>query len=559
MKKFFKVLIILLVVFIVLPVALLFIFVFDTGRMKVKYDDNFTTDEWVTNLVIDSLDHTKDEKAIKFIITEEDINNMIYSSFKDNEDLKQYMTQLAVDITNDHYIINVSGRVFFFETRARLHATLEKKVVVSGGSEEEAFVFTIDKVTLGRLTKLKEVVSFFLKMFLNNSTLDAMTESLKIHSDLEHSCVFIYASDMRQMLNDAFADNDGPADFYFAFINDFLDHNLLDFDFYGNEAFTISVNLDKLTGNDYDNGQYVCYDMKYSDTTTKLKINGTEKQLSLDTINEAIVSLLDNRLLYENEMQILSDYLFHGYDGSYRPPMDLSSIGIEQNQKETYPGFNITSKESIEDVFKEGVSSFKNYNLSLDKFEIAKISEKTINDFLKNQYALGMKFFLNREIEAGKNKVSYIALDNAYINLLKDGCVLTIGLNINGLETHITLLMDTDKTNTDTTKLVYKPKDIYFGKIADNLHLSSKSEDLIYDTLNGAIGSSAFKFSKDGTLTISFDSFINQAINMVNTGDSVYDSMYKTFLKDDAVYSIEVKGDKVEDNAEIVVLASRKN
>lgn len=559
MKKFFKVLIILLVVFIVLPVALLFIFVFDTGRMKVKYDDNFTTDGWVTNLVIDSLDHTKDEKAIKFIITEEDINNMIYSSFKDNEDLKQYMTQLAVDITNDHYIINVSGRVFFFETRARLHATLEKKVVVSGGSEEEAFVFTIDKVTLGRLTRLKEVVSFFLKMFLNNSTLDAMTESLKIHSDLEHSCVFIYASDMRQMLNDAFADNDGPADFYFAFINDFLDHNLLDFDFYGNEAFTISVNLDKLTGNDYDNGQYVCYDMKYSDTTTKLKINGTEKQLSLDTINEAIVSLLDNRLLYENEMQILSDYLFHGYDGSYRPPMDLSSIGIEQNQKETYPGFNITSKESIEDVFKEGVSSFKNYNLSLDKFEIAKISEKAINDFLKNQYALGMKFFLNREIEAGKNKVSYIALDNAYINLLKDGCILTIGLNINGLETHITLLMDTDKTNTDTTKLVYKPKDIYFGKIADNLHLSSKSEDLIYDTLNGAIGSSAFKFSKDGTLTISFDSFINQAINMVNTGDSIYDNMYKTFLKDDAAYSIEVKGDKVEDNAEIVVLASRKN
>ena len=46
---------------------------------------------------------------------------------------------------------------------------------------------------------------------------------------------------------------------------------------------------------------------------------------------------------------------------------------------------------------------------------------------------------------------------------------------------------------------------------------------------------------------------------MVNTGYSIYDNMYKTFLKDDAAYSIEVKGDKVEDNAEIVVLASRKN
>ena len=46
---------------------------------------------------------------------------------------------------------------------------------------------------------------------------------------------------------------------------------------------------------------------------------------------------------------------------------------------------------------------------------------------------------------------------------------------------------------------------------------------------------------------------------MPDNASSIYDNMYKTFLKDDAAYSIEVKGDKVEDNAEIVVLASRKN
>ena len=70
MKKFFKGLLITLVVMIILPIALLFIFVFDTGKMAVTYDDNFTQETMTKKLVVDSLDHTVDEKQIKFSITE---------------------------------------------------------------------------------------------------------------------------------------------------------------------------------------------------------------------------------------------------------------------------------------------------------------------------------------------------------------------------------------------------------------------------------------------------------------------------------------------------------
>ena len=162
MKKFLKVLIILLIVFVILPVALVFILFFDTGKMKVNYDDNFTKEKWTNALVVDSLDYTKKDKAMSFIVTEADINNLIHSSIKDNAELNKYLSQLAVDITDDHYIISASGRFFFFETRAKIHATMERKLVVSGGSQEEAYVFTVDKISLGRLTQLKGIVRFTL-------------------------------------------------------------------------------------------------------------------------------------------------------------------------------------------------------------------------------------------------------------------------------------------------------------------------------------------------------------------------------------------------------------
>ena len=467
MKKFFKTLVIILIVFIILPVALIFIFFFDTGKMNVKYDENFNNEEWSTALVVDSLDNTAAAKEIKFMVTQDDINNLIHGAFKDNQELQKYLTELAVEITDDHYIINASGRLYFFETRAKLHATLERKIVSNGSTEAEAFVFTIDQLSLGRISKLKEVVMFFLKQFLKNSTLDALTASLKLHTDLQHSCIFIYASDLREIINSAINGDTGTSEFFFTFLDDFLDKNLLDFDFYGNKAFTVSVGLNKLTGNDYGSGDYVAYNMKYDETTTKLTINGQEEKLSLDVIKKALKYLIDNDIIKQKDMAEVSDFLFHGYNGVYAPDGDFTSIGIPF--KTTYQGFNLSHADSLEYTLKSGVSSFTNYNSSDDSFDIVKLKESTINDFLKTQNVFGMKYFLTREVKNDGIKINYIALDNAYINLLDESCIVTLGLNINGLETIITLEMELDKDNDDGSKLVYNSAATYFGKKSEKI------------------------------------------------------------------------------------------
>ena len=553
MKKFFRTLIILLVIFVILPVAFVFIFIYDTSKMSVRYDKDFNKEEWAKSLVVDSLDNTKTEKIARFEASEQDINNIIHTSLKGNTEFNKYVSQLAVDITNDSYVLNLSGKWGFFETRTKLTAKLQKMIVTNNGIEEEAYVLSVDKISLGRLPQLKDVVMFFLRQFLNSSTIDTLASSLKVHTDLKNACIFIYASDLRDLLSESMKNqNGGQSEFYFTFINDFLDHNLLKFNFYNDNKFTVDIELEKLTGNDYGSGEYVYdkYKMPYETTTTKLTINGEEKTLSLDVIRDAMVSLLNNGLIAPDKMSKVSDYLFNGYQGDNAPACDLSSIGI--TNKTTYKGFDIEEK-SMDDLFKTDISSFDEYNLTDPSFEIANIHELDVNDYMKSQNMLGMKYFLYREVEEGQYKVNYIALDNAYINLLSDKAILSAGLNLNGLETFVTVPMHIYAGNEDKTVLMYEADQLYFGGTNEEgkkLYLSAETEELIFETLQAAIKDGTFSFSDEGILTIDFKAIINEAKNLVT------DAAYKTFLNV-ASFEAKVEGANVTDNSVIKIIATR--
>ena len=555
MKKFLKFLIIFLVVVIVLPIALLFIFFFDTSKMSVTYDDAFTTEKWSSALVVDSLDNTTTEKRAKFQVTEEDINNFINASIKDNAELKKYMTQLAVDIKDDSYVLNVSGKFLFFETRARFTCTLSKEKV----NDKDAYVLKVDKMALGRLSQLKNIVMFFVNQFVVDETIDEATAELHLHSDLANSRLYMYTTDLRDMLNKGMSGGNGTSNFYFAFINDFLDKNLVTVDFYGNESLNVSVNLEPLTGNDYDSsvGNYVAYPMKYEDTKTQLNVNGQTKKLSLDTIREALVYLLDRRDIAVDDLTPISDFLFQGYKGTLPNKSEkLSAIGIAN--PETYQGFNLASDFSLDDTIKNSVADFSHYNLSGTVFDLVSLRESDINDFLKSQSVFGNKYLLHREVGSEKNKVNYIALDNAYINFFNETAIISVGLNINGLETMITLKMTEDKSNTNTHKLVYNPAKVYFGEEKAKLELSDDSKKVVFDTLAEAVNQDSFKFDNGGNLTISFDAIIDQAINSINSGSPAYDEAYKKFLKEESDMFIMVEGKKITDNSEIVIQAIRR-
>ena len=557
MKKFFKGLIITLVVLIILPIALAFIFLFDTGKMPVKYDDDFSAETWVKNVAVDSLDYTESDKVIRLKATEEDINNFIHSELKKQSQVSKYLTQFALDIQDDQYVVNASGKIFFFETRAKLHTKLSKETItsVTSGESKEAFVLSVEKVSLGRLSQLKQVINFFLTKLVNDSTIDGLTSSIKLHSDLKNNRLYIYTSDLREMLNKGINSGAGDKEYFLTFVNDFLNMGLINIDFYGGEALTVDINLEPLTGNDFNAtvGNNVYYPVKYEDTLTKITINDEERKLSLDAIRDAIVYLLDKGYITFEQVSLYSDYLYHGYSEAYNPDSNVvDKLGIAN--KETYKGFNLTPSETMDTMFANAISTFSDYNTTDSVFDIARISESDINTFLHTQNALGFKYFIQREVSDGHNKVNYIALDNAYINFYDTSkSEVTIGLNLNGLETIVTILLslDMDAYTAHNDRLTYNVDKIYFGNENKNLAISEDTKKVIFDALGEAANNQTFRF-EDGKMTISFDSILNSAINATPA------SPYKTFLQAiQTSFRLNVEGENLTDNAVIKIQAER--
>ena len=167
-----------------------------------------------------------------------------------------------------------------------------------------------------------------------------------------------------------------------------------------------------------------------------------------------------------------------------------------------------------------------------------------------------MKYFLNREVSEGNHKVNYIALDNAYMNIYGDTAIISVGLNINGLETYITLKMIIDNSNADSSKLVYKVDKIYFGKESEGLFVSDDTKDVIFETLAESVNQSSFKFEREGKMTISFDALLTTAINAIDTSSAI-GLAYKEFLQNNATFSVAVDGNAVTDNSSVKIVASR--
>lgn len=551
------VIIVLLVVFLVLfvfPPAFVFIFIYDTSKMKVTYDEAFDSDKWAESLVMDSLDNTVSEGAAKFSISESDVNNMLYQSYKDSEEMQQFVKQIAIDVKKNSYVFSISASLGFFNTRIQIVTNLSKGQVENrNGSLEDAYIFTIKDVVLGKVPGLKPLVMSILKQSIGDS-FSSGDSQFEIHADLDHSRLYVFASDLRNMIGNALGGGSGSSNFYTSFIYDFLDNDLVDVDFYSNEALTIKVQLDKLTGNDYDEGQYVCYNMPYENTTTKLTINNQQRKLSLDTIREALVSLMDQGLIEESNLNLVSEYLFNGYHDDNAPDCDLNSIGI--TDKNTYQGFNVVTPLSVDDLIRNSVSSFDGYSPILTSFDIADLKEDDVNTFLHSQNLFGNKFFLTREVSDGKYKTSYIALDNAYINLTSNGAVISAGLNINGLETMVTMLMDIDAENSKNAKLAYTVNEIYYGSTdgeGNRITANDSTKGLLFQTLKNSVSSEAFTFTEDGLFIMDFSDLITQGVNLIGAGQEEY----RDFLLNGAKFSVKVVGDDITDNSVIRVTASR--
>ena len=552
-------LVIFLLIFIVIPGSLALL-CYDTGMMDITYDENFDKNHFTSSLVNDSFDNVKDDGYLKFSVSESDINNLIYSTYKDNTQLRKYLKQFAIDVKEDTYVFNISAKLGFYQTKLKITTRLEKTMIEnSHGVEEEAYSFAIKDIKLGKLPIAKGLTKFVLKKAISEEVINSFYNSpLKLNVDIDNLRLYIFTSDFSSVINESMANAGGSSDygsFLASFIDDFLKSQLLDFDFYSNDSLTAQIDLNKIAGNDYDEGQYVCYTMPYESTSTKLTFGGEQKKLSLDTIRDALVVLLNNGLIQKGQMNEVSEYLFNGYHDSNAPACDLSIIGI--NNKNTYKGFNLYGSTSIDTMVTNSVSDFNGYNPMMNSFQIASITESDINQYLHSQRIFGNKFFLTNKVEENDYKSSYVAFDNAYLNLTTNNAVISVGVNVNGFETILTMLLDKDDNASGGSKLVYNTSELYFGDTkegGERISASDGTKSLMFQTLGSSVNCSSFSFSSDGKMTIDFSALVNQATTLISASEFEYKEF---LLNSNTTIDVSVDGNNIADNSVIKIVANR--
>ena len=105
-----------LVVAIVLPISLAFILFFDNSKIPKEYQI-VDLNNYFKDVLVSSLNDTKDTKKINISINEQDINNLLHSTLtKENGIPTDIISQIYIDIKDDQYIFNLGVRGTGFAT-----------------------------------------------------------------------------------------------------------------------------------------------------------------------------------------------------------------------------------------------------------------------------------------------------------------------------------------------------------------------------------------------------------------------------------------------------------
>ena len=496
-------------VLVILPVGLAFALFFDpTHKSEEQLGINTTgkAQSVTKNLVVDMFDNTDNadmNNPIMISITEQDVNQALYDGIlsKLDANAKSFIPGVYLEVNEDNYTFTVELNAYgFFKTRLMLVTGL------SLSDNPKGLMFEIKNIKVARLGGVQNISINILKNFLNDADLTKQIQqgtNFGIESHLfdnsEKHYLFYpqtrFIEDMRNMIA-----IDQSVAFFQDFLIDMISQRKLTFDFYSNKAVNGSLSL-----KDYHNNPTYC---SYNDYV----IDFNNKEL----LNRYLPSLLKEGKVNEQSVDAVSKFLSYGYtqlDESEKTFIDsqdylpttlgksLADYSADRELKFASKGAALKDVQQVEDIVSKQVSD------SLTPTRIAEIiaanggkvsdiaiDEIQLHDVLKTNPIVGFgKTFYRPTIDGGY-KVSFITLDNIYLNIVNNNIYFIIGLNINGYE--ISLVLSSIIQSGGNGKLNFKldSNNIYLG----NEKLSPSLFSSLSTMLGEAIGDSGW-FSYDGT------------------------------------------------------------
>lgn len=456
-----------------LGVGALYLTLLDPTQSPYQAEEISTEDVFKRQLVR-AFDKTAETGKIEYKIDQDCLNQVLYNSMKEAKkemgEYSQYVGDVYVEIKDQNYTFYVNADAKLIKTRVKLFTTLTET--------KDDYVFTINGVNVGNLPTWSIIqATGVLNSFDLNSTFQSA--GLNIKSDLPNGKLTYNKVDMmhdiRSMMSSSAGGETGDI------LTGVLD--LMDLSFGFNGGISGVGDLTQLTVNN-----------QISDSSSRQEeLNNVHSNIIEPAVAKAKAAIKNGTPEDEAIETLRQD--FAKIQTVLAEDKDINTLISERLQlesSETYVKYGVTGTDG----------EFK---------DVASVTEKEITDVLTSTGILGQSFIFNY-----KDEIAYAVIDQFYTDLfVKDEqpyLNLTIGINVNGYETHAIIQSKfTPSEDSFTAELDYS-NGFFFGSKnntgAFENAVKKYLDDAIADMVNGGGWESLQHVRGSSKITIDFDSLL---------------------------------------------------
>ena len=496
MPGFLKFLIIFISVILGLAIILVvvaFICFFDNGHKNVPIKEQYETSEVFNELMVDSLDNTVTTKKITFALAEDQLNQIIYNAFKDNEDAKEYLKNFYVEVNDGKFdFVAEVQAINFVKTRLTISTELEM--------DDNTMLFKVTNVRVGKINKLQGLVNVITQYISLPDFNDALA-SAGLHMQFDIKSLTI-TYDLDDFYNDVLnLIGDSDSDYMSIFKEIIAQDSLRTISSTGQNIFALDVNLSKLA---------------VTETTTGIANyntpNGYFDMICPGVIND-VKTLLNNNVISEDNAATVANYFLGGNAllndnektviNNYKANSSFTMNSIARYDYESDPSESLKSK--VADQITEQMPS---YSVTIN------VSTDDLDNMFATSPALGkLNLFLrdkNKGVSTNKDyKINFVNIERISTAFKNNNMFIILSVNFNGQSGNITLKCEKQAADAGFGVLKFNIADLYLGDIVVGADTKASFVNLISEAMGNDSFDSLFTIS-NGVLTLNLKSVLDE-------------------------------------------------
>ena len=487
-----RIIVAVLIVFIGIPLLLLgliFALFYDGVHTDIKYRQNYKNEEVFNDIITHSLDYAESQHQMRVRVTEDALNQLFHNVThnEDDEKIVDVINNLYVKITDKNYVFVLELNLYgFFKTRLFLTTKLQV--------EGDEIIFKVTDFKVGRVGKLNNLASIFVKMF-KIPDVNEIFESNGFHMKLDIATLSIRYPKEYLLEDLGSALGESASGYLSLFTEVMFNENITTIVPNSEKAIELNINLENMrpTGELF---HITGYEMPggYLDTIMPNAIN-------------KVKGYLESGVVAYDDANALVSYYVRGYEHleeNYKPTVDnyLSAHTIDE-ATDTYD-YEVDNDDNVSSIIG---SQLSHYPSGADYYECSLTTDQ-IDCALSQAGAIGTTLLFKSIEEDESYTLNYLVLDRVtnVIDAGEDDLFITLSMNVNGYDTGLTLRASMDHEYDIYGKARFLIEDMYVGNEAISDDAKSFFLDLITDAIqDGAVDNVVSLVQESGAIYLYVD------------------------------------------------------